>query len=429
MDAPRRIVVLDDDARVRQLIQSALRAPDFEVYPFADGRDALMKLHDIRPDLILSDVWMPEVDGRLFLQVVKRSPVLRDVPFVFLTAVAGESAIDAAMQAGADGFLMKPFPVTMLREKVRAMLGMPIDGHGPVTPPPPRLEAPTPTPPAPEPRRLDPPQLREVEPPAPSPPPPAPEPVAEEWNAEFGGPRGLNTLTAEIEGRFTMARVGDRRIPVLTEAENRPHFTITTLMTSDGRPIRKIETTWQHPLERHEDLASAQMEVRLQHEQALAALEKLGRSLAPRRVVWDARNRLVDGKLLCWAMTALFEDMRFRIGRDPALNLMGLTYERLRRSLDALRVFRMGNDGRVTLSQNGGGLVRQAAVLAAAEWAVAFVTTAPRVEGEPAAATVRRATTARSAQLERVGFAAAVTGVFQRLGRTTEERAGAPPRR
>src|SRR5512145_929666 len=49
---PRRIVVLDDDARVRQLIQSALRPPEFEVFAFADGRDALMQLHEIRADLI-----------------------------------------------------------------------------------------------------------------------------------------------------------------------------------------------------------------------------------------------------------------------------------------------------------------------------------------------------------------------------------------
>ena len=80
MDSPRRIVVLDDDARVRELVQAALRGPEFEVHAFGDGRDALMKLHDIAPELILSDVWMPDVDGRLFMQVVKRSPALRDVP-------------------------------------------------------------------------------------------------------------------------------------------------------------------------------------------------------------------------------------------------------------------------------------------------------------------------------------------------------------
>jgi twitching motility two-component system response regulator PilG len=128
MKAPWRIVVLDDDARVRQLIQSALRPPEFEVFAFADGRDALMRLHEIEPALILSDVWMPDLDGRLFLQVVKRSPALREVPFVFLTAVSGDTAVDAALQAGADGFLMKPFPVTLLREKVRTLLGMPLEG-------------------------------------------------------------------------------------------------------------------------------------------------------------------------------------------------------------------------------------------------------------------------------------------------------------
>jgi two-component system chemotaxis response regulator CheY len=425
MNPPRRIVVLDDDARVRQLIQSALRPPEFEVFAFADGRDALMKLHEIRPDLILSDVWMPDVDGRLFLQVVKRSPALREVPFVFLTAVGGDGAAESAMQAGADGFLMKPFPVTMLREKVRAMLGMPIDGQ--VQVPPPRRDDAEASPPAlPEAPREEPRKLIEGSATRPVPLLPAPP---GEWADEFHGPPATHNLAQEIEGRFTMARVGERTIPVLTEAENRPHFTITTLMTSNGRPIRKIETTWQHPLERHEDLAAAQKEVRLQHEQALAALEKLGgRALTPRRVVWDPQNRLVDGKLLCWAINAIFDDARFRIGRDPAFSLLSLTYERLGRSFEVMRLFRLGSDGHVSLNQNGGGQVRQAAVVAAAEWAVAFVTTAPRVEGEAPAVTVRRVTFPRAAQLDRMGFSAAVTGVVQRLGRLPREERALPRR-
>jgi hypothetical protein len=297
---------------------------------------------------------------------------------------------------------------------------MPLDGQVQATTPARPDPPPSPPAPLPEARREEPAREGALAVPAPA----APEPVEREWADEFHGRTAAKNLPAEIEGRFTMARVGDRTIPVLTEAENRPHFTITTLMTSNGRPIRKIETTWQHPLERLEDLPSAQREVRLQHEQALAALEKLGRALTPRRVVWDPQNRLVDGKLLCWALNALFDDARFRIGREPAFNLLSLTYERLGRSLDVLRVFRMSPDGQVSLSQNGGGRVRQSAVLAAAEWAVAFVTTAPRVEGEAPAATVRRVTSARSAQLERLGFSAAVTGVVQRLWPRDEGGAG-----
>jgi CheY-like chemotaxis protein len=404
MDSPRRIVVLDDDARVRQLVKSAFRAPAFEVHAFGDGRDALMKLHEIRPHLILSDVWMPDVDGRIFLQMVKRSESLKNVPFLFLTAVAGDKTTRAALQAGADGVLMKPFPVAALREKVRAMLAMDAD---PVAAPPAREGAP-------------------AEAALPSPTVPAapvlvrrPLPVAEE------------DLTARIEGRFTMALVGGRRIPVLTEIGNRPNFTITTSMTLNGVAIRKVETTWNHPLERREDLPSAEREVQLHHEQALAAVQQLGLSRGPRRVVWKAQSRQADGLLVCRALQAVLDDARTRMGAAAALGLFRRTGENLLRSVEILRAFQLLADGRVVLDRHG-AKVSQAAVAAAAEWAVRFVGQTPRVEGESAPVTIRRAVGADHARLERIGFAAAVADAAERLRGPQPERAPGPhslPRR
>lgn len=401
MDSPRRIVVLDDDARVRQLVKSAFRPPMYEVHAFGDGRDALMKLHEIRPHLILSDVWMPDVDGRIFLQMVKRSEALKNVPFLFLTAVAGDKNARAALAAGADGVLMKPFPVAALREKVRAMLAMDAE---------PAAAVPAPAPAAPP-----------AAPPVPSAPVLVrrPLPVAEE------------DLTARIEGRFTMALVGGRRIPVLTEIGNRPNFTITTSMTLNGVAIRKIETTWNHPLERREDVPSAEREVALHHEQALAAVQQLGLSRGPRRVVWKAQSRQADGLLVCRALQAVLDEARTRMGAGPALGLFRRTGENLLRSVEILRAFQLLADGRVVLDRHG-AKVSQAAVTAAAEWAVRFVVQTPRVEGESAAVTIRRAVGADHARLERVGFAAAVADAAERLRTPPPERASAPhplPRR
>jgi two-component system chemotaxis response regulator CheY len=395
MDSPRRIVVLDDDARVRQLVKSAFRAPAFEVHAFGDGRDALMKLHEIRPHLILSDVWMPDVDGRIFLQMVKRSESLKNVPFLFLTAVAGDKTARAALQAGADGVLMKPVPVAALSEKVRTMLAMDAE---PVAGPPP--------PPAP------------VAPPAPVL-VRRPLPVAEE------------DLAARLEGRFTMALVGGRRIPVLTEIGNRPNFTITTSMTLNGVAIRKVETTWNHPLERHEDVPSAEREVQLHHDQALAAVQQLGLSRGPRRVVWKAQSRQADGLLVCRALQAVLDDARGRMGAAAALGLFRRTGDSLLRSVEVLRAFQLLADGRVVLDRHG-ARVSQAAVAAAAEWAVRFVGQTPRVEGESAPVTIRRAVGADHARLERIGFAAAVAAAAERQRGPQPERAPAPhplPRR
>jgi DNA-binding response OmpR family regulator len=399
METPRRIVVLDDDARVRQLVLSAFRPPAFEVHAFGDGRDALMKLHEIRPDLILSDVWMPDVDGRVFLQMVKRSELLKRVPFLFLTAVAGDKTARAALEAGADGVLMKPFPVSALRDKVRAMLRMD-EKPAPAPAAAPPAEAPAVAAVAPA--------LRTRE-----------QPPAEE------------DLTAQIDGRFTMAMVGGRRIPVLTEIANRPNFTITTCMTLNGSAIRKVETTWSHPLERREDLPSAEREVQLHHEQALQALEQLGLTRGPRRVVWKAQSRQANGTVLCAALQAVLDDARARMGAGQALGLFRRTGEGLHRSIEILRVFQLLADGRVVLDRRG-ARVAQAAVVAAAEWATRFVAAAPRVPGESVAGTIRRAVGEHHARLERMGFAAAVVDAAERLRGPQPERAPEPftaPRR
>jgi len=395
MEPPRRIVVLDDDARVRQLVLSAFRPPAFEVHAFGDGRDALMKLHEIRPDLILSDVWMPDVDGRVFLQMVKRSELLKRVPFLFLTAVAGDKTTRAALEAGADGVLMKPFPVSALRHKVRAMLHM----DEPATP---ILAAAA-----------------------------APPPAAAVARRTSDAAPGEEDLTAQIDGRFTMAMVGGRRIPVLTEIANRPNFTITTCMTLNGSAIRKVETTWSHPLERREDLPSAEREVQLHHEQALQALEQLGLTRAPRRVVWQAQSRQANGTVLCAALQAVLDDARTRMGAAQALGLFRRTGEGLHRSIEILRVFQLLADGRVVLDRRG-ARVAQAAVVAAAEWATRFVAAATRVPGESVAGTVRRAVGDHHARLERMGFAAAVVEAAERLRGPQTERAPEPlsaPRR
>ena len=122
MTAPKRIVVVDDEPHIRLLLGQMLTAPDFEVHPFADPRDALMKLHDIAPDLIICDVMMPDMDGRTFLKVVKRSQDLRDVPFIFLSAVKEVDEVVQAYEVGADDFVDKPFHLARLMAKVRALL-------------------------------------------------------------------------------------------------------------------------------------------------------------------------------------------------------------------------------------------------------------------------------------------------------------------
>ena len=124
MNAPKRIVVVDDDAYVLRMAAHCLRPPEFELHAYGDARDALMRLHDVAPDLIVCDVLMPGMDGRKFFEVVKKSPQLRNVPFVFLSGVRTQDEIVAMLEAGADDFLAKPFPLASLVAKIRATLRM-----------------------------------------------------------------------------------------------------------------------------------------------------------------------------------------------------------------------------------------------------------------------------------------------------------------
>ena len=122
MSASKKIVSVDDDPHIRKLIELTLPAPEFQVMSFGDGRDALMRLHQIAPDLIIADIMMPEMDGRTFFQVVKRSQELRHVPFIFLSAIHATDQIVATMEAGADDFVNKPFSPIRLLAKVRGVL-------------------------------------------------------------------------------------------------------------------------------------------------------------------------------------------------------------------------------------------------------------------------------------------------------------------
>jgi hypothetical protein len=202
-------------------------------------------------------------------------------------------------------------------------------------------------------------------------------------------------------------------------------------MTLNGVAIRKVETTWNHPLERREDVPSAEREVQLHHEQALQALQQLGLSRGPRRVVWKAQSRQADGLIVSRALSAVLDEARGRMGAAAALALFRRTGESLLRSVEILRVFHLLGDGRVVLDRHG-ARISQAAVAAAAEWAVRFVVQTPRVEGESAAVTIRRAVGGDHARLARIGFAAAVADAAERLRTLPPERAHPPhplPRR
>ena len=114
-----RILVADDDEDIRRLVRTLLEKTGATVHDAADGREALREFHDWRPDLVLLDVSMPELDG---WQVLERIRDLSDCPVLMLTARGDELERVRGLQGGADDYVVKPFGRQEFVARVQALL-------------------------------------------------------------------------------------------------------------------------------------------------------------------------------------------------------------------------------------------------------------------------------------------------------------------
>jgi len=119
-DAERPCVLLaDDNADMRAYIARVLTEGGYDVRPFSDGLMALHAIRDgLRPDLVLSDIMMPRLDGFGLLRELRSDPTLENLLVIFLSARAGEEARIEGIAAGADDYLLKPFGARELRARV-----------------------------------------------------------------------------------------------------------------------------------------------------------------------------------------------------------------------------------------------------------------------------------------------------------------------
>ena len=116
-----RIVLADDNADMRTYV-AALLAPYYSVEAVADGEAALAAARRVRPELVLTDVMMPRLDGFELLAAIRADEDLRRVPVVLLSARAGEESRNEGLAAGADDYLTKPFSARELLARVGALL-------------------------------------------------------------------------------------------------------------------------------------------------------------------------------------------------------------------------------------------------------------------------------------------------------------------
>ena len=116
-------LVVDDFSTMRRIVNNLMRQTGFgKVTEAEDGAVALQKLENGAFQFVVSDWNMPNMTGLELLKAVRRSPQLKHLPFLLLTAEARKENIVEAAQAGADGYIVKPFSAAVLSEKVNAIL-------------------------------------------------------------------------------------------------------------------------------------------------------------------------------------------------------------------------------------------------------------------------------------------------------------------
>jgi len=118
----KRILVIDDEEWLREMIQLALRQKGYEVVEAENGAVGIEKARKILPDLILCDVNMDKVDGYLTLSSLRNEPSTAAIPFILMTGLADNAGMRHGMELGADDYLPKPFTIDALYAAVEARL-------------------------------------------------------------------------------------------------------------------------------------------------------------------------------------------------------------------------------------------------------------------------------------------------------------------
>jgi DNA-binding response OmpR family regulator len=121
--APKQILVIEDDASVRMLLDKSLRARGYQVVACDDGLSGLTMLEQMSPDLIIVDIMMPRLDGMTFVKAIKGNQSTKPIPVIFLTANNDPRTMIAGINLGAKHYVTKPFQLDELLGKVAKVLG------------------------------------------------------------------------------------------------------------------------------------------------------------------------------------------------------------------------------------------------------------------------------------------------------------------
>jgi len=120
----KRVLVADDNPAGRELVREGLAGHASSIIEASNGREALKKIRETRPDLVLLDIQMPEMDGYAVLREIRNDPALQGLRVVALTAYAMQGDRERALEAGFDDYLTKPVSVANLKAQLNPPAGI-----------------------------------------------------------------------------------------------------------------------------------------------------------------------------------------------------------------------------------------------------------------------------------------------------------------
>ena len=123
---PKKVLYIEDEPEMVDLVQMVLDDPNLETYPAFSGEAGLEALKDVQPDLILLDLFMPDISGWDIYRHIRKDEKLRDTPVIVLSACHQKiaSALGEDIPDGAFDYICKPFSPAELRESVNRALGL-----------------------------------------------------------------------------------------------------------------------------------------------------------------------------------------------------------------------------------------------------------------------------------------------------------------
>lgn len=122
MTTPKRVVVVEDEADLAELLAYNLRRAGYDTEVCRDGAQGLRRISETVPDLVILDVMIPQISGIQVARQLRTSPKTSRTPILMLTAKAEEADQVAGLQVGADDYVTKPFSMKVLMARVEAML-------------------------------------------------------------------------------------------------------------------------------------------------------------------------------------------------------------------------------------------------------------------------------------------------------------------